>query len=155
MKKSVGIIIAVVLEIILISGSFCLGRFLRYKGTTNIGNSTIEEIEDIKNDVSNAGDNLSTGKDLLSSVTDTNELTVSTIENLKHNNEIKSNFINKMIFRMDETTKSLSDFEAKHKGIMSEDDYAWEQTINEAKELERLLADYEKIIKSYKDIEEK
>lgn len=148
-SKIITVLISILVEFGLLFGSYNLGRHAKYKGTTVVGETTLNNITDLKTDVNNATDDVSLSINLLNSVVSSNALSIQTINYLKENNKKKDIVIEGIINRFNETTKSLEDFEKSYTG--SNEDYAWDLAIKEAEALEQLINDYEKIIKTYNE----
>lgn len=148
-SKIITVIICILVEFGLLFGSYTLGRHAKYKGTTVVGETTLNSIIDLKTDVTNATNGVDLSINLLNPVVSSSALSIQTINYLKDNNKKKDIVIEGLINRFNETTKSLEDFEKSYKG--SNEDYAWDLAIKEAEELEQLLDDYEKLIKTYNE----
>lgn len=148
-SKIITVLICILVEFGLLFGSYTLGRHAKYKGTTVVGENTLNSIIDLKTDVTNATNDVGLAINLLNPVVSSNALSIQTINYLKDNNKKKDIVIEGIINSFNETTKSIEDFEKSYTG--SNEDYAWELAIKEAEELEQLIEGYEKIIKTYNE----
>ena len=136
----------------LLIGAYSIGRFHRYKGTTEIGNNAIENITGAKDDVSTSKENVEISAFLLETLSKENKENLKTIAQLKSNNEKNSEVIDSFIINFNKTEETLSSFKENYNG--SPEDLAWDIVTKEAEEMERLLAEYKKILEKYERIGE-
>lgn len=151
-SKIIVIIISIILELALLIGAYSIGRFHRYKGTTEIGNNVIENITGAKDDVSTSKENVDISALLLENLSKENKENLKTIAQLKSNNEKNSEVIDSFIINFNKTEETLSSFKENYNG--SPEDLAWDIVTKEAEEMERLLAEYKKILEKYERIGE-
>lgn len=151
-SKIIVIIISIILELALLIGAYSIGRFHRYKGTTEIGNNVIENITGAKDDVSTSKENVDISALLLENLSKENKENLKTIAQLKSNNEKNTEVIDSFIINFNKTEETLSSFKENYNG--SPEDLAWDIVTKEAEEMERLLAEYKKILEKYERIGE-
>lgn len=145
--KIIIIIVAIIVEIGLLVGSYFIGRYTRYNGSTDIGENALNQISGANSDVNSALNGVNMSLDLLNSSNAINLLNYQTIEFLKSNNVKKDQVIDNFIDRFAAIESSLDSFTENYKG--SSEDMAWDLVIKESEEMERLLNDYKKIVDEY------
>lgn len=147
-KSKITIILTCLLvEAVLLTGVYCLGRYKRYEGTSKIGNESLDNISGAKTDVNNASNNTDLAINLLNPNITIDALKMQTIEQLTENNKKKEVIIENFISRFNATEKTLKDFKENYTG--PNDDYLWDLMIREAEELEAMSLDYRNIIAAY------
>ena len=141
-NKIIIIIICVLAEITIISGSYCIGRFTRYKGTTQIGEAAEQTVTELGDDVTEATTKVDTSINLLGPVNQANEVMNETLATLQKSKDATMVCLNNFVNLIGDSEKNIENFKESYEGSKKSDEYNWDLMIKEAEEYEILLKEY-------------